>query len=31
MLQPFLNGGFGRAIITGAGFGIGDDIVNAIF
>lgn len=31
MLQQFLGGGFGRAIITGAGFGIGDDIINAIF
>ncbi len=24
-------GGFGRAIMTGAGFGIGDDIINKIF
>ena len=31
MLQSFLGGGFGRAIITGAGFGIGDDIINKIF
>jgi hypothetical protein len=31
MLQEFLGGGFGRAIMTGAGFGIGDDIINAIF
>jgi hypothetical protein len=31
MLQQFLGGGFGRAIVTGAGFGIGDDIINAIF
>jgi hypothetical protein len=31
MLQQFLSGGFGRAIVTGAGFGIGDDIINAIF
>jgi hypothetical protein len=31
MLQQFLSGGFGRAIMTGAGFGIGDDIVNKIF
>jgi hypothetical protein len=31
MLQQFLGGGFGRAIITGAGFGIGDDIINKIF
>jgi hypothetical protein len=31
MLQEFLGGGFGRAIMTGAGSGIGDDIINAIF
>ncbi|WP_328856583.1 hypothetical protein OG579_14945 [Williamsia herbipolensis] len=31
MLQRFVGGGFGRAIMTGAGFGIGDDIVNDIF
>ena len=31
MLQNFLSGGFGRAIMTGAGFGIGDDIINKIF
>jgi hypothetical protein len=31
MLQQFLSGGFGRAIMTGAGFGIGDDIINKIF
>jgi hypothetical protein len=30
-LQRFLGGNFGRAIVTGAGFGIGDDIVNSIF
>jgi hypothetical protein len=30
-LQRFLGGGFGRAIMTGAGFGIGDDIINKIF
>jgi hypothetical protein len=30
MLQQFLSGGFGRAIISGAGFGIGDDIINKI-
>ena len=30
MLQQFLGGGFGRAIVTGAGFGIGDDIINSI-
>ena len=26
-----LNSGFGRAIVTGAGFGIGDDLINKIF
>jgi hypothetical protein len=31
MLQQFLSGGFGRAIATGAGFGIGDDLINKIF
>jgi hypothetical protein len=31
MLQRFLSGGFGRAIAMGAGFGIGDDIINSIF
>jgi hypothetical protein len=31
MLQSFLGGGFGRAIMTGAGFGIGDDIINKLF
>jgi hypothetical protein len=30
-LQRFLGGGFGRAIATGAGFGIGDDLINKIF
>jgi hypothetical protein len=30
MLQQFLGGGFGRAIVGGAGFGIGDDIINKI-
>jgi hypothetical protein len=30
MLSRFLGGGFGRAIVTGAGFGIGDDIINSI-
>jgi hypothetical protein len=30
-LERFLGGGFGRAIVTGAGFGIGDDIINKIF
>jgi hypothetical protein len=31
MLHQFLGGGFGRAIMTGAGFGIGDDLINKIF
>ena len=31
MLQQFLGGGFGRAIMTGAGFGIGEDIIRDIF
>jgi hypothetical protein len=31
VLQHFLGGGMGRAIMTGAGFGIGDDIINKIF
>jgi hypothetical protein len=30
-LERFLGGGFGRAIMTGAGFGIGDDLINKIF
>jgi hypothetical protein len=30
MLQRFLGGGMGRAIMTGAGFGIGDDLINHI-
>jgi hypothetical protein len=30
-LQRFLGGGLGRAIVTGAGFGIGDDLINKIF
>jgi hypothetical protein len=30
-LQHFLGGRFGQAIVNGAGFGIGDDIVNSIF
>jgi hypothetical protein len=30
-LHRFLGSGFGRAIVTGAGFGIGDDIINDIF
>ncbi len=31
MLSRFLGGGFGRAVAMGAGFGIGDDIINSIF
>jgi hypothetical protein len=31
LLGGLLNSGFGRAIVTGAGFGIGDDIINKIF
>jgi ABC-type transporter Mla subunit MlaD len=31
MLGGLFNSGFGRAILTGAGFGIGDDIINKIF
>jgi len=31
MLQRFMGGGFGRAVAMGAGFGIGDDIINSIF
>ena len=31
MLGGFLNSGFGRAIEMGAGFGIGDDLINKIF
>ncbi|MHA7664996.1 hypothetical protein [Mycolicibacterium sp. HS_4_1] len=30
-LQRFLGGNFGQSIVRGAGFGIGDDIVNSIF
>jgi hypothetical protein len=30
VLSRFLGGGFGRAIVTGAGFGIGDDLINKI-
>jgi len=30
-LSEFLNSGFGRAIEMGAGFGIGDDLINSIF
>ena len=31
MLGSFLNSGFGRAIEMGAGFGIGNDLINQIF
>lgn len=31
ILGNFLNSGFGRAIEMGAGFGIGDDLINKIF
>ena len=31
LLGGLLNSGFGRAIVTGAGFGIGDDLINKIF
>ncbi|WP_428377281.1 hypothetical protein [Lichenicoccus sp.] len=31
MIGNFLNSGFGRAIEMGAGFGIGDDLINKIF
>lgn len=30
-LGGFLNSGFGRAIEMGAGFGLGDDLINKIF
>jgi hypothetical protein len=30
-LGELMNSGFGRAIIGGAGFGIGDDLINKIF
>jgi len=30
IFSRFMSGGFGRAIVTGAGFGIGDDIINRI-
>jgi hypothetical protein len=30
-LGNFLSSGFGRAIETGAGFGIGDDLINKLF
>jgi hypothetical protein len=31
LLGGLLESGFGRAIVTGAGFGIGDDLINKIF
>lgn len=31
MLQRFLGGGFGQAMVTGAGFGIGDALIQDIF
>jgi hypothetical protein len=31
MLQRFMGGGFGRAMAMGAGFGLGDDLINKIF
>ena len=31
MLGSFMNSGFGRALEMGAGFGIGDDLINSIF
>ncbi len=31
LLGGLFNSGFGRAIMTGAGFGIGDDLINKIF
>jgi hypothetical protein len=31
ILGGLFNSGFGRAIMTGAGFGIGDDLINRIF
>jgi hypothetical protein len=31
LLGSFMGSGFGRAIVTGAGFGIGDDLINSIF
>jgi hypothetical protein len=31
LLGQFMNSGFGRAITMGAGFGIGDDLINSIF
>jgi hypothetical protein len=31
LLGEIFNSGFGRAMVTGAGFGIGDDLINKIF
>ena len=31
ILGEFMNSGFGRAIAMGAGFGLGDDLINSIF
>ncbi len=31
MLQRLLGGGFGRAMVTGAGFGIGDNLIQNLF
>ncbi len=31
LLGELFNSGFGRAIVSGAGFGIGDDLINKIF
>lgn len=31
MLGGLFNSGFGRAMVTGMGFGIGDDLINKIF
>ena len=30
-LGGFLQSGFGRAVVTGLGFGLGDDLINKIF
>ena len=29
--QRFMHSGFGQAIATGAGFAIGEDVINSIF